>query len=72
MPGRRASYRPLDGLVAEWNKSGQAPGIADLPAIGDKLQRGQPVVTILVDGGSLAEVEANLRFRMSIAEKRLF
>jgi uncharacterized protein len=70
---RRSGIVPpsFDRLVSEWNQAGQPLGLADLPRIGETLHAGQPVVTVLVDGTSLDDVEQELRHRISAVEQLL-
>jgi len=63
--------RALDELVGEWNRPAQWSGLADLPQVGEALRAGQPVVTVLAEGGSLDEVEHELRRRSSYVLKLL-
>lgn len=74
--GKAIAYAPHDGIVppaldqlaAEWNLAGHPPGIADLPQVGDALQCGQPVVTVLATGNSIDDVDSVLRRRIDAAE----
>jgi uncharacterized protein len=56
-------------LVGEWNLAGQLPGIADLPAIGQRLSAGQPVATVFAAGSSGADVERILRERVAAVSR---
>jgi len=59
----------FDRLVGQWNLAGQPPGIADLPAIGQRLAAGQPVATVFAAGSSGAEVEQALRERVAAVSR---
>jgi predicted ATP-grasp superfamily ATP-dependent carboligase len=61
----------LDSIVSQWNQPGETPVLADLPRIGEVVRRGQPVVTVLTEGNSLVDVEAQLRHRVKIVEQLL-
>lgn len=61
----------LDRLVEEWNGLSPAPGIADLPRIGERIQAGHPVVTVLAEGESMEFAEAVLRRRVAAVEQVL-
>jgi len=63
--------KTLDDVVSDWNADSAWPGVADLPHVGERLRRGQPVVTIFADGDSLAQVEAELRRRVGTIERLL-
>lgn len=54
----------LNVLVADWNRPGQPPLVADLPRIGQRFAAGQPVVTVFANGDSTAQIEERLRDRM--------
>src|SRR5262249_46242664 len=54
----------LDQLVSDLNANNQWPAIADLPHVGDRIRRVQPVVTVFAEGNSLDRVEAELRQRV--------
>lgn len=67
--GKRFLIAPHDLHISEkrsrrWlEQSSEAvdrPPLADIPAAGTTLRRGQPVLTMLADGGSLEEVESKL------------
>jgi uncharacterized protein len=62
---RRNGFVPpaLDNLIREWNQPGQWPGLVDLPRVGEMVRGGQPVVTVLAEGGSADEVDHQLRRR---------
>jgi uncharacterized protein len=59
----------FDLLVGEWNLAGQPPGIADLPAIGQRLAAGRPVATVFAAGSTSAEVERTLRERVAAVSR---
>jgi len=59
----------LDELLNDWNANSQWPGVADLPRVGDRLRRGQPVVTVFAEGDSAARVEAQLRRRVETIQR---
>jgi predicted ATP-grasp superfamily ATP-dependent carboligase len=61
--------KSLDGLVEEWNQPNQPPHLADLPRLGDSFRRNQPLLTILADGDSLDDVQAELHHRATIVKK---
>jgi predicted ATP-grasp superfamily ATP-dependent carboligase len=63
--------QPLEQIAADWNQPGQPPGMADIPRPGELLRTGQPVVTVFADGPSLAEVERELRRRVSVIQQVL-
>jgi predicted ATP-grasp superfamily ATP-dependent carboligase len=75
--GKAVVYAPQDGvfskklddLASEWNMSRESPGVADLPQVGEPLQRGQPVVTVFADSDSPGSVEAELRSRVATVER---
>jgi predicted ATP-grasp superfamily ATP-dependent carboligase len=48
------------------------PSLADIPNPGTRISPGEPVLTILADGHSLAEVEADLRERVASLESILY
>jgi predicted ATP-grasp superfamily ATP-dependent carboligase len=51
----------LDKLICEWNVRGEAPRLADLPRVGEPVKKDEPVLTVLAEGDSLADVESQLR-----------
>ena len=53
----------IEQLIAEWNRSGQQPGLADLPRIGEAIQSGQPIATVLAEGRSEGDVRSTLHSR---------
>jgi uncharacterized protein len=55
----------IDPLAAAWNENPRATGLADIPRVGEALHAGQPVVTVLAAGDSLASVEMMLRSRVA-------
>jgi predicted ATP-grasp superfamily ATP-dependent carboligase len=61
----------LDDLVRQWNVTGPWPGLADIPCVGEKLVRSQPVVTVLAAGSSMEAVEQELRLRVARVEQLL-
>jgi len=62
VPGR------FDAVMSEWNTDAAWPVLADLPCLGERIKRGQPVVTVFASGQSLGEVEAELRRRFAIIQ----
>jgi len=77
--GKAVVYAPRDGavpaaldrLISEWNQPNQLPGIADVPQVGQPFHHGQPVVTVLADGDSLATIEETLRYRVATVQRLL-
>jgi uncharacterized protein len=61
----------LDELITDWNANSEWPGIADLPRVGDRIRRGQPVVTVFAEGDSPGRVETELRRRVATIERLL-
>ena len=69
--GKAVVYAHTDGqalpaltrLVNEWNQPGNWPGIADIPASGQPISAGQPVVTVFASGSTAEQVEQQLRQR---------
>jgi predicted ATP-grasp superfamily ATP-dependent carboligase len=61
----------FEELVRKWNLRGGPPGIADIPRAGECFAPGQPVVTVLYDGSSMDEVDAELRWRVAAVESTL-
>jgi uncharacterized protein len=51
----------LDEHICDWNVGGEAPRLADLPRVGEPVKRDQPILTVLAEGGSIADVETQLR-----------
>jgi predicted ATP-grasp superfamily ATP-dependent carboligase len=45
--------------------------VADIPTVGRRFVRGEPLVTVLAEGGSLSEVERSLRQTVALAQARL-
>jgi predicted ATP-grasp superfamily ATP-dependent carboligase len=64
---------PADfGLFVKRVNSHQArPAVADIPAGGRAFRRGDPLVTVLAEGDSLAEVERSLRHQVALAQASL-
>lgn len=64
---------PTDfGLFVKRVNSHQArPAVADIPAVGREFHRGEPLVTVLAEGDSLAEVERSLRQQVGLAQASL-
>jgi predicted ATP-grasp superfamily ATP-dependent carboligase len=58
----------FDDWVAAWNGDLAAPGIADLPRVGEVVWRGQPICTILADGPSREAVQRELESRSRAVE----
>jgi len=61
----------LENLEREWNGIEGRPGLADLPRTGDAMEAGQPVVTVIVEAGSIEAVEAELRRRVAMVRDLL-
>ena len=61
----------LSRLIAELNKPGKPPLLADLPRFGEHVRRDQPLLTVFAEGTSLAEVESLLRQRANAAKEIL-
>jgi predicted ATP-grasp superfamily ATP-dependent carboligase len=69
--GKAIVYAPQDVTIAEEftqaltsrNAGLEWPDFADIPTVGIRIKRRQPVVTVLADGSSLAMVERQLRAR---------
>ena len=51
----------FDQFVRCVNSHQARPAVADIPAVGREFRRGEPLVTVLAEGGSLSEVEQSLR-----------
>ncbi len=68
-PANGVFSQPLDDLIGDWNAVSQWPLVADLPRVGDELERGQPVVTVFADGDSPDAVEEQLRSRVATIER---
>jgi predicted ATP-grasp superfamily ATP-dependent carboligase len=58
----------FDAVMSEWNSDAARPGLADLPRVGERIRRGQPVVTVFASGQSLSAVEVELRRRFVIIQ----
>jgi predicted ATP-grasp superfamily ATP-dependent carboligase len=77
--GKAVVYATRDGivpeeladLIADSNKPNQPPLLADLPRVGDSVQRDQPVLTVFAEGPSPTEVEAALRARVAQVQRTL-
>ena len=77
--GKAVVYASKDGfvspalceLVHEWNQPDGPSAIADIPAPGEAIKAGQPIVTVFADGNSLESVEKGLRERAQLALKRV-
>ena len=61
----------LDALAALWMHEDGREAVADLPRIGERFSAGQPVVTVLASGDSMAEVEDTLRSRCGSLQAEL-
>jgi predicted ATP-grasp superfamily ATP-dependent carboligase len=53
--------RPFAEWVAEMNAGRSWPRVADIPAVGQHFDAGQPVVSVLAEGGSATAVRRELR-----------
>jgi len=64
---------PADfGLFVRRVNSHQArPAVVDIPAVGREFHRGEPLVTMLAEGGSLADVERSLRHQVGLVQASL-
>jgi predicted ATP-grasp superfamily ATP-dependent carboligase len=61
----------LNELVNDWNTNSEWPGVADLPRVGERIRRGQPVVTVFAEGDSPGRLETELRRRVATIERLL-
>jgi uncharacterized protein len=61
----------LNQLRSAWNVEARLPSLADIPRSGDRILRGQPVATVIVDGASPDEVERVLVERVKAVEQTL-
>lgn len=61
----------LNQLRAAWNLEARLPYLADIPRSGDRILRGQPVVTVIADGASDDEVQRILQDRVKAVEEML-
>jgi predicted ATP-grasp superfamily ATP-dependent carboligase len=61
----------LDDFLASGDGRTERPLVADIPRIGDRFQSGEPVLTVLAQGASMADVETRLRKRLTEAARLL-
>ena len=61
----------FDQFVTCVNSHQALPAVADIPAVGREFRRGDPLVTVLAEGGSLSDVERSLRQRVALAQASL-
>ena len=61
MPSRAARFTALDEHICDWNVGGEALGWPICRAVGEPVKRDQPILTVLAEGGSIADVETQLR-----------
>lgn len=61
----------MNQLRKAWNVEARLPSLADIPRSGDRILRGQPVATVIVDGASAAEVGPVLDARVKAVEQTL-
>ena len=55
----------FDTLIEEWNAPECPAGILDLPRVGERIEAGQPIATVMVGGWEEREVESVLRERVA-------
>jgi uncharacterized protein len=55
----------FDALIEEWNVSKCPAGILDLPRVGERIEVGQPIATVMVGGREEEVVETVLRERVA-------
>lgn len=61
----------LNQLRNAWNVEARLPSLADVPRSGDRILRGQPVATVIVDGTSADKVGQVLDERIKAVEQSL-
>ena len=61
----------LSQLRKKWNVERLLPCLADIPRTGDRILRGQPVATVIVEGASDEEVQRLLEERVSALKQTL-
>jgi predicted ATP-grasp superfamily ATP-dependent carboligase len=61
----------LDRLRRKWNVERLLPCLADIPRPGDRILRGQPVATVIVEGTSDEEVQRLLNERINAVKQAL-
>ncbi len=77
--GKAIVYAEHDGRVptsfkqflGNVNANPARPAVADIPATGRAFQRGEPLVTVLAEGGSLSEVEQRLQQQVALVQAAL-
>jgi len=55
----------FDALIEEWNDPKCPAGILDLPRVGERIEAGQPIATVMAQGREEGEVEAVLKERVT-------
>jgi predicted ATP-grasp superfamily ATP-dependent carboligase len=61
----------MEQLRRDWNCERLLPCLADIPRIGDRILRGQPVVSVIAEGSSDEEVKQILKERISAVNQAL-
>lgn len=61
----------LDRLRRTWNHEPLLPSLADIPRTGDRIRRGQPVVSVIVEGEDDDEVQQLLDKRVAAVREAL-
>jgi len=62
---------PLEKLIAALSAGRAEPLVADLPRVGERIVRGNPVLTVLAEAASLAAVESQLAERTLAVQRAL-
>lgn len=61
----------LDELIAELNRPGERPAIADLPCVSEQIEPGHPIATVFANGDTATAVQHELQSRVAAVEATL-